>query len=231
MHPNSFWKKELIETLKYKKTLVIKIILPLILSIPLLIPGIPFDVKSNLFTLIIIFISTFGSAVGLIQLKENKIIERLKVLPTSEYRLIFEYLFINSLMDCVKLGIPIAILLVYNLGNLQILPMFWVLLNFIISITFANALGIIVAILAKTSGEGHLYSIIMVLGISFLSGLFFISLPFSNLLYTFIPFHFLAISLIGFWKGILNLSFFPFIALILIFILIFVISPKLYRLE
>ncbi len=230
MHPNSFWKIELIETLNNKKNLIIKLILPLILTLPLLIPGMSLNIKASFFTLIIIFISTFGSAVRLIQLKENKIIERIAVLPIKGYRLIFDYLFANVFIDCIKLSIPIIMLLVFNLNDFQIFTLFGVIINFIMSIIFANCLGIIVAIIAGSSGEGHLYSIITVLGVSAISGVLFIPLPyFLNTISLLLPFHYFYNSLLSFWKGILGFSLFPIIIIITITFIVFLISSQLFR--
>ena len=160
MNPNNLLSKEFIEFFKNKKTMIIKLLLPLILSIPLMIPGMPLSIKAGLFAMIIIFISTFGSSVSLIQLKDNKLIERLAVLPTSEYEFIYEYIASNSLIDAIKLGIPLFLFLIFNMTTLNALNVFWILVNFIISIIFANSLGVIVALIAKSSGEGHLFSII-----------------------------------------------------------------------
>ncbi|MFX1574889.1 MAG: hypothetical protein ACFFB0_19300 [Promethearchaeota archaeon] len=230
MYPNNFWQIEFIEILNNKKNLIIKLILPLILTFPLIIPGMALNVKSSFFTLIIIFISTFGSAVRLIQLKENKIIEKLAVLPIKSYRLIFDYLFASVLIDCIKLSIPLILLLIFNLNTFQILALFWVVINFIISIIFANCLGIIVAILASSSGEVHLYSIITVLGISVISGIFFIPLPyFLNIIPLLMPFYYFLNSLKSFWEGTLGFSIFPLIIVIIITFIIFLISSRLFR--
>ena len=138
MNPNNMLNKEFIEFVKNKKTMIIKLLLPLILSIPLMIPGIPLYIKAALFAMIIIFISTFGSSVSLIQLKDNKLIERLAVLPTSEYKFIYEYIAANSLIDAIKLSIPLLLFLIFNMTTLNALNVFWIIINFIISIIFAK---------------------------------------------------------------------------------------------
>jgi hypothetical protein len=205
-------------------------VLPLILTLPLMIPTIPLNMKTSIFTLIIVFISVFGTAVSLIQLKESKMIERIAVLPLTSTKFTFNYLFANLVMDCMKMGIPLTLLLIMNLSAFQILSFSWVLINFIISILFANCLGIIVAIGANSSGEGHLYSIIMVLGISSISGIFFFPMPdFLNLISLFIPFKYFSNSLALFWNGFFSFSIIPIITLIVIVGITILISLKLFR--
>ena len=232
MNPNNLLSKEFIEFFKNKKTMIIKLLLPLILSIPLMIPGMPLSIKAGLFAMIIIFISTFGSSVSLIQLKDNKLIERLAVLPTSEYEFIYEYIASNSLIDAIKLGIPLFLFLIFNMTTLNALNVFWILVNFIISIIFANSLGVIVALIAKSSGEGHLFSIIMVLVVSVISGIFFVNLsPLLNFLQFLTPFSSLSNSIIDYWNGILQMSIIPLIPFLLMLVLIYFISSRLFRFE
>jgi hypothetical protein len=232
MNPSNLLSKEFIEFIKNKKTMVIKLSLPLILSIPLMIPGIPLYAKAGLFAMIIIFISTFGSSVSLIQLKDNKLIERLALLPTSEHVFIYEYIASNSIIDTLKMSIPLLLFLIFNITAFNALNISWIILNFIISIIFANALGVIVALIAKSSGEGHLFSIIMVLVVSLISGIFFTSLPpLLNFLQFLTPFYSLSNSIINYWNGILQISIIPLIPILLMLILIYFISLRLFRLE
>ena len=232
MYPNKFWKIEFTELINNKKNFITKLALPLILMSPLVIPEIPFNIKASIFTLIIIFISTFSSAVSLTQLKESKIIERIAMLPISDHKFIFEYIIASSFIDFIKFVIPFTLLLVFNLKNFQLLTFFWVLITFIISIIFANCLGIIVALLANTAAEVHLYSIIMVLGISFISGIFFNSFPFFLSFLPFLtPFHYLLKSILFYENGILIASIYPLVIITITFLVVTLISSRLFRFD
>ncbi len=116
----------------------------------------------------VIFIGVFGSSVGLIRIRESRMLERLAMLPAPPHRFIGEYIFANALLDGVQLLVPVGIFLVVSHALAG--SALCILICFAAAVVAANALGLLVAIAAGSSGEGHLYAIVTVMAVFIVSG-------------------------------------------------------------
>ncbi len=121
-------------------------------------------------------------------------LQRLSVLPTSPRALVLGYLMANAAMDALQLALLTAIVISLGAGGAAI-----VLICLGAAIVAANALGLIVAVLAGSSGEVHLFAAIAVLGAGGASGLFMPSVP--PVLGAVLPFTPLASSIQASWGG------------------------------
>jgi hypothetical protein len=81
----------------------------------------------------------------------------------------------NTLFDGLQLLAPLAI--VTWLGWPQPARLLWVLACHIVALAAANAIGVLAALVAVSSGEVHLYAALTVLVVGGLSGLFITSMP------------------------------------------------------
>jgi ABC-type multidrug transport system permease subunit len=170
MLPGRFWQKELLEDLKSWRALATKVLLPLILLSPLAIGKVPAHVKAGGLAVAVLFTGTFGSAVGLVRLRESKMLERLAVLPLSPGVLVADYVLANALFDALQLLPPLVV--VTWSGRPQPAGVLWVLICYVATLVAANAIGVLVALAAGSSGEVHLYAALVVLVVGGLSGLF-----------------------------------------------------------
>jgi ABC-type multidrug transport system permease subunit len=168
--PDTFWKMELMETTRKRRSLALKFLLPFIILIPLLIPAIPLPVRTAGFTLALVFIGVFGAAVGLIRIREDRLAERLALLPVPPWRLVGGYLGANAFVDGLQFLLPLIIFVVPAWSDPVAFS--WIGLCFLSVIAAANAIGVFIAIATRSSGEGHLVAILVVLGIIGISGLF-----------------------------------------------------------
>jgi hypothetical protein len=170
MRPDHLWQREILEQTRKKRSCVVKFILPLVLTVPLLLPNIPVSVRSDAFTLLLVFIGVFGSAIGLIRVRESGMMARMAVLPVSPARMTGEYLLAHSLFDGFQFLIPLILVSIPLISDIPLLFMLGV--TFFIVILAANAIGAMVAVAAGSSGEGHLFAVLSVLLVVGLSGLF-----------------------------------------------------------
>ncbi len=175
MLPSRYWQKEFLEEIKSKRTLTMKFLLPLLLLSPLAIFSIPYNIKAGGFTAAVLFIGVFGSAVKLVRLRENRMLERLAVLPIPSAYIVCEYILINSFFDGLQLLAPL--LIIYGLEHSQPIALLWIFACYIAALLTANALGVLVTLISGTSGEVHLFAFLTVLVVGGLSGLFMILLP------------------------------------------------------
>ncbi len=170
MLPDTFWKLELADILRKRRSFTLKFLLPLFLIIPITLPAIPLTLRAGGFTLAIAFAGIFGSAVGLSRLRETRMVERLALLPVPPRHLIIGYILLNSAIDGVQFLIPLLAFVILYPPSL--VGLFLIALCFTAALIAANAIGGLVAVAARSSGEGHLIAILVMLGIAGVSGLF-----------------------------------------------------------
>jgi hypothetical protein len=170
MRPDRFWQREILEQTRRKRSCVVKFMLPLALTAPLLLPNVPVTIRGDAFTLLLLFIGVFGSAIGLIRTGETGMMARMAVLPLSPVHIIAEYLLAHSLFEGLQFLIPL--ILITGSRGLTAAALIGLGITFLIVIIAANAIGAIVAVAAGSSGEGHLFAVISVLVVIVLSGLF-----------------------------------------------------------
>jgi hypothetical protein len=170
MWPNNVRQKEILEERKSVRSLCFKLLLSFILLSPLAISWVPAQIKSDGLTVAVIFLGIFGSSVGLMRWRDTKMLERLAMLPVSPATILSDYILASSLIEGLQLAVPsILILLTKSTEPVYIL---WIIVCFLAALVSANAIGVMVAILARSSGEVHLYAFLAVLVVSGLSGLF-----------------------------------------------------------
>jgi len=229
MYPHYFWMKELLDDSKDKKAFSMKFILPLILLSPLIIFHMPLDIKALILMLFILFTGTMGTSVKLTRLKESNMLEKIAVTPLSPSKFMLNFVFANSLFDSLQLMVPF-VLIVFISAPL-VTGISWILACYIAAILGANVIGVIVALMAGSSGEVHLYSTLTVLLVGA------ISIPFTESISGFIryigdilPFKLFYDSLIVGW-GIYStkmLILAPVSAIALLGLVI-LLSPRLFR--
>ena len=164
--------KKLIDDFKDKKPFLMKFILPLILLSPLIFFAVPLNIKAMILTIFILFTGTLGLSVKLSRLRESGMLEKLAVLPLSPSRFMANYLFANTIFDLLQLLIPTVLIVLISLSNFY--AVIWVSITYIAVVLAANSIGVLVALMACSSGEVHLYSTLTVLLVGA------ISIPFSS---------------------------------------------------
>jgi hypothetical protein len=229
MLPDTFWKKEIAEDLQNRRALVMKFALPLVLLSPLMLAGVPVSVRAAGLAGAVIFIGVFGSSVGLIKIRENRMLERLAMLPAPPQRFIGEYIFANALLDGMQLAVPVGLFLAVSrslAGSALV-----ILVCFAAAVVAANALGLLVAIAAGSSGEGHLYAIVTVMAVFLVSG-FVTPAGMTSIaaMGSVLPFGYLygAMLDVGTVQGLLPVVIAPATALLLCGVAL-AVSPRLFR--
>ncbi len=166
MRPDSLFWKEIIADLRDRRGLFFKFALPAALLLPLILADLPVSMPAAGITVAVVFSGVFGSSIGLVRLRESGMLERMAMLPVSSRRLTAGYLLANALLDGAQVAVPlVAFLLVHP----PVAP--GVAVSFASAVVAANALGVIVAAIPGSSGEGHLYAIVTVMAAIALSGL------------------------------------------------------------
>ncbi len=175
IRPDSAFKLELAEDVAKGRSLLFKLVLPVLLVLPFALLDMPVEVQTSGLPLIVLFLGVLGSSVGLARMKEGKLIERLSVLPMSRRRFLGEYILANALMDGMQALVP-TIIIVAALG-IAITAIPFIAISLLLSLLMANSLGVAISISTASSGEVHMFSALSVILVAAMSGLFTGQLP------------------------------------------------------
>lgn len=166
--PHRFWRKELLEATRGRRAFALKFLLPLLLLAPLAVTAVPDAMRAVGFSAAVLFIGIFGSSVRLIHLRDDRMLERMAVLPVPPSQVTAEYLFASALLDGVQLLLPLILLIA--VGGYPLSGVAVILIVYPAALVGANALGVLVASLSASAAEGHLFAILSVVGAAVLSG-------------------------------------------------------------
>ncbi len=219
MRPDSFFRKELLEDLRDRRGLILKFVLPTALLLPLILAGVPVSLQAAGITVAVIFSGVFGSSIGLVRIRESGMLDRMAMLPASPRRLTAGYILANALLDLAQVAIPLSVFLLVHPPSPA--GVIYVAVSFASAVVAANALGVLVAVVPGSSGEGHLYAIVTVMAATALSGLI-APAPYTQGL---LPFWYLYAALVA-APGAFALS--PVLAALLLGSVLMV-SPGLFR--
>ncbi|MGA9097876.1 MAG: hypothetical protein WB392_02990 [Methanotrichaceae archaeon] len=232
MLPNALWQEAIIEECKSRRSLATKLLLPLILVGPLALAWVPPAMRSGGMALAVIFIGIFGSSIGIVGLRDSKMLERLAVLPLHPAVVVSNYIMGRSVFMGIQLALPLAlILLVGQSRPISMISLSLVILCYIAALVSASAVGTVVALIARSSGEVHLYAFLTVIAVAGLSGIF----PGTELIGFVIkisPFWQLSNTLLFSWGA--SELYTPAMALIsgaIILLAALLLSPRLFRLD
>lgn len=236
MHSSSIWQKELLENFNNKKSLAIKLLFPLLLAGPVLLSSAPPQAKAGVVSLLVVFIGVFGSGVGLSKDRTDGVLLRIAVTPLSPKRIIVEQILVNSAVELAQISPMLAVLVLQRGATWWLIALS---VSLLATIFVANTLGVLVASIATSAGQVHLYSALVVFPLLAVSGVFTpVSLanPAQKFLAQLLPFSYFHQSLMVFfgeasylgqlgvvlWSCVLALAFLTFA---------FLAAGRLLRLE
>src|SRR5918993_2408042 len=168
--PDAYWKKDVALFLGKRFALVIKVLYPLALIVPVAASGIPPPYAAAVVSIVAIMAGTFGAGESLTSDLNDGILARFALTPLSPYRLVFEILAINAVLDFLQL-LP-AVLVVYILHPVSLV---WVLAaTFAVFATLvaANCIGVFIANFTSSPADVLLYATAILFPLIYLSGFF-----------------------------------------------------------
>ena len=168
--PDAYWKKDVALFLGKRFALVIKMLYPLAIIVPVAASGIPPPYAAAVVGIVAIMAGTFGAGESLTSDLNDGILARFALTPLSPYRLVFEILAINAVLDFLQL-LP-AVLVVYILHPVSLV---WVLAaTFAVFATLvaANCIGVFIANFTSSPADVLLYATAILFPLIYLSGFF-----------------------------------------------------------
>src|SRR5919199_5622040 len=154
--PDAYWKKDVALFFSRKFALILKMLYPMAIIVPVAASHIPARYAAAVVGIVAIMAGTFGAGESLTIDLNDGILVRVALTPLSPYRIVFEVLAVNAVLDFLQL-LP-ALLIVYLLHPVSAL---WVLAaSFAVFATLvaANCIGVFIANFTSSPADVLLYA-------------------------------------------------------------------------
>jgi ABC-2 type transport system permease protein len=168
--PDAYWKKDVSLFLARRFALLIKMLYPVAIIAPVAASDIPARYAAAVVGIVAIMVGTFGAGESLTTDLNDGILARVALTPLSPYRIVFEILAVNAVLDFVQL-LP-ALLVVYLLHPVTLI---WVLAaTFAVFATLvaANCIGVFIANFTSSPADVLLYATAILFPLIYISGFF-----------------------------------------------------------
>ena len=168
--PDAYWKKDAALFFGKRFALVIKVLYPLAIIVPVAASDIPPQYAAAVVGIVAIMAGTFGAGESITSDLNDGILARLALTPLSPYRLVFEILAVNAVLDFFQL-LP-ALLVVFVLHPV---PVVWVVAaTFAVFATLvaANCIGVLIANFTTSPADVLLYATAILFPLIYVSGFF-----------------------------------------------------------
>jgi ABC-2 type transport system permease protein len=168
--PDAYWKKDVALFLSRRFALILKLLYPVAIIVPVAASGIPAKYAAAVIGIVAVMAGTFGAGESLTIDLNDGILVRVALTPLSPYRIAFEVLAVNAVLDLMQL-LP-ALLIVYLLHPVSPLWMLAATLALFATLVTANCIGIFIANFTSSPADVLLYAAAILFPLIYLSGFF-----------------------------------------------------------
>ena len=168
--PDAYWKKDVALFFGKRFALAIKMLYPLAIIGPVAASDIPAQYAAAVIGIVAIMAGTFGAGESLTSDLNDGILVRVSLTPLSPYRIVFEVLAVNAVLDFLQL-LP-ALLVVFVLHPV---PLVWILATCVAlfaTLVAANCIGIFIANFTSSPADVLLYATAILFPLIYVSGFF-----------------------------------------------------------
>ena len=168
--PDAYWKKDVALFFSRKFALILKMLYPIAIIVPVAASGMPAKYAAAVIGIVAVMAGTFGAGESLTIDLNDGILVRVALTPLSPYRIVFEILAVNTILDLVQL-LP-ALLIVYLLHPVSIVWVFAATFAVFATLLTANCIGIFIANFTSSPADVLLYATAILFPLIYLSGFF-----------------------------------------------------------
>jgi ABC-2 type transport system permease protein len=168
--PDAYWEKDVALFFSRRFALLIKMLYPIAIIVPVAASSMPAKYAAAVIGIVAIMAGTFGAGESLTIDLNDGILVRVALTPLSPYRIVFEVLAVNAVLDLVQL-LP-ALLIVYLLHPVSIVWMLAATLAVFATLVTANCIGIFIANFTSSPADVLLYATAILFPLIYLSGFF-----------------------------------------------------------
>src|SRR5215216_2483700 len=168
--PDAYWKKDVALFFSRKFALILKMLYPIAIIVPVAASGMPAKYAAAVIGIVAVMAGTFGAGESLTIDLNDGILVRVALTPLSPYRIVFEVLAVNAVLDLVQL-LP-ALLIVYLLHPVSLLWALATTLAVFATLVTANCIGIFIANFTSSPADVLLYATAILFPLIYVSGFF-----------------------------------------------------------
>src|SRR5215210_1325680 len=168
--PDAYWKKDVALFFSRRFALILKMLYPMAIIVPVPASGMPAKYAAAVIGIVAVMAGTFGAGESLTIDLNDGILVRVALTPLSPYRIVFEVLAVNAVLDLVQL-LP-ALLIVYLLHPVSLLWMLAATLAVFATLVTANCIGIFIANFTSSPADVLLYATAILFPLIYVSGFF-----------------------------------------------------------
>jgi ABC-2 type transport system permease protein len=168
--PDAYWKKDVALFFSRRFALVLKLLYPMAIIVPVAASGMPAQYAAAVIGIVAVLAGTFGAGESLTIDLNDGILVRVALTPLSPYRIVFEILAVNAILDLVQL-LP-ALLIVYLLHPVPLIWMLAATLAVFATLVTANCIGIFIANYTSSPADVLLYATAILFPLIYISGFF-----------------------------------------------------------
>ena len=168
--PDTYWKKDVTLFFSKRFALVIKMLYPLAIIVPVAASGIPGRYAAAVVGIVAIMAGTFGAGESLTSDLNDGILARVALTPLSPYRIVFEILAVNAVLDLLQL-LP-ALLVVYILHPVSLVWVCAATFAVFATLVAANCIGVFIANFTSSPADVLLYATAILFPLIYVSGFF-----------------------------------------------------------
>ena len=168
--PDTYWKKDVALFFSKRFALFIKMLYPVAIIVPVAASGIPAQYAAAVIGIVAVMAGTFGAGESLTIDLNDGILDRVALTPVSPYRIVFEILAVNALLDLLQLLPALAIVFL-----LHPVPLVWILAATVAvfaTLVTANCIGIFIANFTSSPADVLLYATAILFPLIYVSGFF-----------------------------------------------------------
>jgi ABC-2 type transport system permease protein len=168
--PAGMLGREWLVTLARPRTVVMRLVMPLVLAAPLLAGRAPTFWAGMLLSVLVAMFGAVGSGIGLARARSSGLLTRLAIVPRPAHRLVAGWVLAGASVDAVQLLPVLAAVLVAGAPGPAAATA--LLASAVSALIVANTLGFLLARLAGGPGEVLLDVAVVLAPLLFLGGLF-----------------------------------------------------------
>jgi ABC-2 type transport system permease protein len=168
--PDAYWKKDVALFFSRRFALLIKMVYPVAIIAPVAASDIPARYAAAVVGIVAIMAGTFGAGESLTTDLNDGILARVALTPLSPYRLVFEILAVNAVLDFLQL-LP-ALLVVYLLHPVSLVWLLAATFAVFATLVTANCIGVFIANFTSSPADVLLYATAILFPLIYVSGFF-----------------------------------------------------------
>ena len=168
--PDAYWKKDVALFFSRRFALLLKMLYPVAIIVPVAASGMPAKYAAAVVGIVAVMAGTFGAGESLTIDLNDGILVRVALTPLSPYRIVFEVLAVNAVLDLLQL-LP-ALSIVYLLHPVSPLLVLAATLAVFATLVTANCIGILIANFTSSPADVLLYATAILFPLIYVSGFF-----------------------------------------------------------